>query len=894
MKIMLERASPKTFLYKLRNLLLDHSKTVPEILAPAGGMRQFFAALYSGADAVYLGLKNFNARSRAENFSIDELIQVASVARIYDLKILVTLNILIKENELTDVVRTLAELESSGIYAVIVQDMGLVQIIQKYFPGMRIHASTQMAIHNVAGVQAAADLGIHRAVLARELSAQELKLIRSVVPREKIELEAFCHGSLCYSYSGLCFFSGVGDARSGNRGECAYTCREPYKILNEPGHGFLFSMGDLDTSDSVAKFVDAGIDTLKIEGRKKDSQYVSSVVKLYRHKLNEIFGRSTLRATAPTLVDQELFEKEIKNDLQFSFSRKPTSFFFNGRYHENVIDLNNPGHLGIEVGIISRTFGHSFEMNTRQRIEIHDGLKIVAQKKSAHSTPVDGQNPISDLKDSVFHYKNQNIEASVESLNSAGKHAFQVEPGELVTVKLNHSNENVKVGQSVFKIRSSDLKQRVSKLETSKDRMRSFRSVDLEIQVNAESNYLKVKAQASLNGSEIGCFFDEIPYASSEPHVSNPDFKIKEYIEKNFRIFGDQTIECGRLTFNGNEVCSPLGFKELKIFKKKLGANLDTFLKDRIDSVVQKFLTSTRTMSPNRPQPSIGRSPLLNVKIDRLEYVSALVDFSRNFGILNEVIFEPKRAFTDLRNLEQTALILMEQVGQSWKSLRVSIPAVVRQWDLPVLKKFLSVFFSNGVRKFEIANLGGVQILKSFGFEIKDLDLSADFSCYSLNHSAAQFWQSFGLTSITLSIEDDRSNIRSTLRALDQKGPDIQFIVYKDSPLFIAEACSLTALHNGCPTAAVCGYRTLEIESIKGERYFVAHESCRSIVFGAKPLNLSAHWIDFCSELSINSVRIDFLTKNYENLQIANILKQVVQGKKSELSHAGNFHGRLL
>ena len=122
--------------------------------------------------------------------------------------------------------------------------------------------------------------------------------VREKAPRDTVEIEAFVHGSLCYSYSGLCFFSGAGDARSGNRGECAYTCRQPYKIVSEPGHGFLFSMRDLDASAALDLVVSGGVDTLKIEGRKKDAQYVASTVRLYRQRLDEVFGRPTLRAEA--------------------------------------------------------------------------------------------------------------------------------------------------------------------------------------------------------------------------------------------------------------------------------------------------------------------------------------------------------------------------------------------------------------------------------------------------------------------------------------------------------------------------------------------------------------------------------------------------------------------
>ncbi|MBL8994027.1 MAG: U32 family peptidase, partial [Spirochaetia bacterium] len=242
---------------------------IPEILAPAGGREQFFAALHAGADAVYLGLEKFNARARAQNFSLEDLSELLPIARRYGMRVLLTLNVVIKENEVAELVKTLARLEPLGIHALIIQDLGLARLVKNHFPSFRLHASTQMAVHNLAGVIVAKQLGFKRVVLARELTAVEIRKIRDALPEDEVQLEAFCHGSLCYSYSGLCFFSGARDARSGNRGECAYTCRKPYKILNEKGQGFLFSMRDLDTSADLKDLAGSGIDALKIEGRKK-------------------------------------------------------------------------------------------------------------------------------------------------------------------------------------------------------------------------------------------------------------------------------------------------------------------------------------------------------------------------------------------------------------------------------------------------------------------------------------------------------------------------------------------------------------------------------------------------------------------------------------------------
>jgi putative protease len=396
---------------------LDPYAVVPEILAPAGGRQQFFAALNSGADAVFLGLESFNARARATNFTAADLKELVPVAHAFGMKVLVTVNILIKQLELTELFRTLDAIEASCADAIIVQDLAVARIAKKYFPAIRLHASTQMAVHNITGVLEAAKYGFKRVVLARELTHQEVRKIRAAVPRDVAELEAFCHGSLCYSYSGLCFFSGAEDARSGNRGECAYTCRQPYKIINEPGHGFLFSMKDLDTSKNLDLLIKAGIDTLKIEGRKKDAQYVATSVKLYRQNLNRLFGRDTLRKSAPASAFDFIHDnKPVENDLEFAFKRQPTSFFLKSRYQENVIDLDNPTHKGLDVGSIISVSNGQITFRTHHAIELYDGLRIVDTGKVFHSKPQDGTNVRTELTQSIDRYENKHSEFSVRSI----------------------------------------------------------------------------------------------------------------------------------------------------------------------------------------------------------------------------------------------------------------------------------------------------------------------------------------------------------------------------------------------------------------------------------------------------------------------------------------------
>ncbi|MEI6398471.1 MAG: peptidase U32 family protein, partial [Pseudomonadota bacterium] len=441
------------------------SMRVPEILAPVGGREQFFAALNAGADAVFLGLKQFNARARAENFTIEDLQSLVPLAHRYGMKVLVTLNILIKDIELEELIRTLAELEDVGVNAIIVQDLGVAKIARENFPGLRLHASTQMAVHNLAGVREAMSYGFKRVVLARELTAEEIKRIRRGTSQEQIELEVFCHGSLCYSYSGLCFFSGAADARSGNRGECAYTCREPYKVISEPGQGFLFSMRDLDTSHKLNHMVAAGVDTLKIEGRKKDAQYVTSVVRLYRKKLDELYGRSTTRDNAPPMAKVPLgTEAAIRKDLQLSFQRQTTSFFFEGRYHENVIDLNNPTHNGIRIGLIESVEGDVMSVCLEDDVEKFDGLKVLAAKKLYHARPQDGDDMEGSTQGLERRYDNRELAFSLREMSFKGRKIYEASRGMIVEIEFPRGEASPSAGDVLFKSRSDELRRRVDQM----------------------------------------------------------------------------------------------------------------------------------------------------------------------------------------------------------------------------------------------------------------------------------------------------------------------------------------------------------------------------------------------------------------------------------------------
>ena len=330
-----------------------------ELLAPAGNFQTALAAFEAGADAVYCGLSEFSARAFADNFSPEDLKSLLRFARARGKKVYVTFNTLIDEDNIESAVEQLALLDVIRPDALIVQDIGIARLCRKYFPDLELHASTQLVAHNLEGVLAMKELGFSRVVLARELSLGE---IVSIARRCGIELECFIHGALCYSISGLCLFGAMEKGRSGNRGRCPYCCRLPYET--EDGRKTLaFSMKDLRLSEDVLKLVEAGVSSLKIEGRMKNEIYVASVTRYYRQILDARRGLTV-------------------SDLETVFSRRTTKLYFDAAQVDgSPIDPDSLGHLGAEIGLVKRVTkdrdGLSWlRFHTLRALEKHDGLQF--------------------------------------------------------------------------------------------------------------------------------------------------------------------------------------------------------------------------------------------------------------------------------------------------------------------------------------------------------------------------------------------------------------------------------------------------------------------------------------------------------------------------------------
>ncbi|MBQ8870282.1 MAG: U32 family peptidase [Alphaproteobacteria bacterium] len=426
-----------------------------ELLAPAGDIEAGYAALYYGADAVYLGLQKFSARATATNFDENNLNQFTAYAHHLGRKVYAAINTVVQEDELPDLLKTLDVCSKCKIDAVILQDLGVARIIKKTYPELELHASTQMAVHNKEGALFLKSLGFTRVVLARELTLPEIKEIASI---EGLETEAFIHGALCYSYSGLCQFSALETKRSANRGKCLYPCRACFE-KNEINKHF-FSMKDMALGIDILKMP---VTSLKIEGRKKSALYVAAVTDYYRH-----------------ILDDKGADYKKEENIKQIFSRPWCKFHFNGK-SKDIIDRNFVGHRGLLIGKISEVSKFGIELKLNHNIARFDGLQI-------------------DVKgnEKPFGFSIQNIKLN-------GKNVFEANSGDVVQIELPKKYPYLEKGLDVYLASSSDVKSSYPYIKPKPNEFLNLKDINVRVEV-CQYNIL---ARYDNFVSEIGGIFDK-------------------------------------------------------------------------------------------------------------------------------------------------------------------------------------------------------------------------------------------------------------------------------------------------------------------------------------------------------------------------------------------------
>ena len=668
----------------------------PELLAPAGSLEAFFAAMEKGADAVYAGLKDFSARAKAKNFSLEQLERMLGYAHPLGRRIYVTLNTLVKEQELPPLVNILADLEAMGVDGVIVQDLAVARLVRNHFPGIPLHASTQMTIHNSLGVRQLEELGFERAVLARELHLDE---IREIVGKSRIGIECFIHGALCFSISGQCYFSSFLGGHSGNRGRCAQPCRRQYTYRGK--EGYYFSTNDFSSIDMLPELCDAGVVSLKIEGRMKSAEYVASVVGAYRLALD---------APEKQRVEAVAQAKEL---LKLSFGRVPTRGFLASNAPTDIATPSLKGATGRFLGAITAIRGDRIIFETKDRLHLGDRIRV---------------QPKTDMAGRAFTIKE--IFAGKEQVKMVKERTVVAIPSPFA----------FKTGDTVFKV-SSETAFTMSENACLR-RLEGARGgkIPCSLTVVCQDETMRITAMAK--GNE---FVREFPLGGLEEARTTD---MEGVLRSQFARTGDTMFELSSFT-------AP-GFPPLLI----PGARLKEIRRDFYRALAEYLngtLGRTRAVARKRALASLvgtgggGRQPRseLIVRLDQL----------RDYHLLHQEGIDAVSFPVSRAALHQLPELKRKLRGRESRIIW-RLPFIIFEAELPFYREAVTHLAGQGFRRFEAANLGHFPLLQGL-----DPEICTDYRLFSLNSQALLAWEELGATGCTLYLEDDADNMAQLLAA---------------------------------------------------------------------------------------------------------------------------------
>ena len=443
---------------------------IPELLAPVGSMEHLKVAINAGASSVYLSGKDYGARKFAQNFTLDEINEAVNTAHLHNVKVYVTVNTLIKQDELEDVINYLAKLYSIGVDAVLIQDLGLVELINRHLPNLKIHASTQMTCENQLKLDYLESKGIKRVVLPREMRKDEIENLKT-----NMELEIFAHGALCYSYSGQCLMSSFKGGRSGNRGTCAQPCRQKYKVSGIKKEDYYLSPCDLSLFDKLKEIAELNISCIKIEGRMRNKEYLAIVISNYRKALNKLrSGKETKSEEINLVFNRGFVEGQFNNDSKRSL---------------------RSGHIGLKIG-------HVIDSHKNQiAIKIDDETKSIPQKG-------DGLLLIKNNKDYGFEISQNPIITTLNHFkkgkNKQIKDLTRKDKVMIVKKVWQNKKSNFNLNEStVFLTKKHDLIKKAHEIE---NKGNSYVKSKLTLTFSIKNKFPKLKGRLTLaNKKEIEC-----------------------------------------------------------------------------------------------------------------------------------------------------------------------------------------------------------------------------------------------------------------------------------------------------------------------------------------------------------------------------------------------------
>ena len=886
-----------------------------ELLAPAGSFDALKAAVNAGANAVYLAGNNFGARAYAENFSQEILTDAVKFAHLYGVSIHVTTNTILNDDETENFAEYIKLLKRANVDALLVQDLGAAKIIKSVAPEIPLHASTQMTVHNLAGVEKLAELGFSRVVLSREMTLAE---IENIAKNSTVEIEIFAHGALCVCFSGQCLMSSMIGGRSGNRGRCAQPCRLPYTLVDDKGNEllktadeYLLSPKDLKTLELLPRLVAAGVDSLKIEGRMKRAEYVATVVKIYRDALDRIqnFSANDSNADESSMSDEKISDSENNGVSNFSANVSNADEILMSAEKISDSEINGVAKLSANVSNADKNL-MSAEKNSDS--EINGVAKISANNLNADENSMSAEK-ISDSeingvenfsvtneerrrlaqifnrdfttayieknpgKDLISDKRPNNRGVLIGRVAAVDKNKISIK----LTEKINAGDQIeiwVKVGGRVtftvekFKIDGDICTVEVADTRGVKIHDRAFKIFDAELIAEArkyfeDDTFGKIPVAAVVT-AKVGEPLN-LMLTDGENEVTADTNFIVEVAKNRPLTFDTLFKQIGRL---GNSVF------ELVLLKTRIDENLMVPLSElndvrrkcteQLENLrLKKFEKTPAEISTfEKFEPYRAEKIELVAQVDTLEKIKIAID-----GGADSILYGGENF--------KNRIITAQEISQAEKIVRsankkfyLSTPRIIRNAEISNFEKILTAANFDAIY---IQNIGTLKIVQ----KISAAPVRSDFSLIVFNSETINYLKNLGVEGVTLSPELTLAQVKSLAK---KSCLPVECIVHGRAELMISAYCAIGSFLGNvgnCPH--VCRKNNYFLRDRKNILFpVVTDQFCRMHILNSKTLSMIENRNEFDGAARI---RIDgrYLT--------ADELAQVVRAYKFGGAEIENF-----
>ncbi len=785
-----------------------------EILSPAGSIESLQAGIAADCDAIYIGGSKFGARAYADNPDKDMLLQAIDYTHLHDKKLYLTINTLLKNNELKEELYDyLYKYYIYGIDAVIVQDMGALHFIHNNFPNLPIHASTQMTLTMAEGANVLKDYGVTRFVPSRELSMEEIKDIRR---KTDLEIEVFIHGALCYSYSGQCLMSSMFGGRSGNRGRCAQPCRMPYALGTNDKAKYIISPKDICSLDLIPDLMDTGIDSFKIEGRMKRPEYTAITTYTYRKYVDKYLDLGREKYERYISDNKKEYNQDKINLLDIYNRGGFSKGYFYNRNGRSMITLDKPNHSGVLVGSVSKVDKSHVWIELKEDVNKGDVLKIVGSKK----------NTLNNELESYSQNNNYEYTTGVEQKS-----------GSIISSKYDR-RVYLKEGDLVFRIRNNKLINCINDKFIKKE---PKILIDAIVDVNVGEK-LKIELRS---GDIVSRYTGPIIEEALNQPMSY------EKIKKQIMKINDTNFNFNNLDINIKG--------QAFIAVSKLNEARRNAIEKHENDLIARFHRKTNLKREEVKEYSRKKISTSNSKIG----IHTLIHTEEQ---LYEVAIHPEVSAvyidSDISSLDQI-FKYFTYIKKTGKKAYLYMPHIFRkrsyEYFLNHLQEDKNILNHNDIDGYVIRNLEEYSFLtKHHKFNESSKEIITDYNLYVMNEKAMLMWKELGVANLTAPLELNRHEL------LDLKGIYENIIVYARIPLMVTAQCLEKTASN---------IQLVDRQNVK----FPVKRNCRhcyNTIYNSLPLSLLKNATEIL-DMKAKNIRLDFTIETKEETSL--ILSKFIQ-----------------